>query len=79
MELKTAKVYKKLLWQDPDRMNGAVCFYGTRIPVTALFDGYRAGESLEDFLATFPHLDPQMVSEVLELASSDLESHLKAA
>jgi uncharacterized protein (DUF433 family) len=34
-------VYEDLIWQDSDRMSGAVCFYGTRIPVSFLFDYLR--------------------------------------
>jgi len=39
---------------NPERMSGAPCFKGTRVPVTHLIDYLEAGDSLGDFLNDFP-------------------------
>jgi uncharacterized protein (DUF433 family) len=43
-----------VVWQDSDRMSGAPCFVGTRVPVQTLFDYLESGDSLDAFLADFP-------------------------
>ena len=37
-----------LTWQDPERMSGAICVYGTRFPVAQIFEHLDMGYSLED-------------------------------
>ena len=56
---------KEALWQDPERMSGAVCFRGTRVPVKTLFDHLANGE-LAEFYAGFPNVAPEMVATVLD-------------
>ena len=34
-----------LIWTDPERMSGAPCFYGTRVPIKHLFDYLEDGQS----------------------------------
>jgi hypothetical protein len=34
-----------LVWINPDRVSGAPCFYGTRVPIKALFDCLGAGNN----------------------------------
>lgn len=72
------RVYKNLLWQDPDRMSGAICFYGTRIPVSFLFDYVERGEKLEDFARDY-RVDAAIAREVVHLAAMGLESYLADA
>jgi uncharacterized protein (DUF433 family) len=43
-----------IIWINPDRMSGAPCFYGTRVPVKTLFDYLEGGQTLDDFLDGFP-------------------------
>ena len=38
--------FDHLIWTDSERMSGAPCFYGTRVPVKNLFD-YLEGVSRE--------------------------------
>lgn len=59
-------------------MSGAVCFYGTRIPVSFLFDYLRLGKSAEKFSADF-RVEERVVKEVIELASDGLEALLHKA
>ena len=35
-----------VIWINPNRVSGAPCFYGTRVPIHNLFDSLSAGESL---------------------------------
>ncbi len=72
------RVYRNLIWQDPDRMSGAVCFFGTRIPVSFLFDYLERGEKLEDFASDY-RIEPAMAREVVHLAGEGIESYLDKA
>ena len=60
--------YKELLWQDPDRVSGALCFYGTRVPVEILFANLEGGESLERFLVNYPSVSREQAVETIELS-----------
>jgi len=56
---------QEALWQDPERVSGAVCFRGTRVPVKTLFDHLTNGE-LAEFYTGFPNVIPAMVAAVLD-------------
>ena len=45
-------------------MSGALCFRGTRIPVSTLFDHLRANQ-LSAFYSDFPDVTAEMVDAVL--------------
>lgn len=77
--LSAEKVYKDLLWQDRGRQSGAVCFYGTRVPVAQFFESLEVGESLDDFDAAFPHVGRDRLVAVLQLGLSDIIGRLEAA
>ncbi len=57
--------------RDPEIMNGALCFSGTRVLVKALFD-YLEGSSLEEFLEDFPSVSREMAVAVIEAAWNSL-------
>lgn len=59
-----------LVWINPERMSGAPCFYGTRVPIKSLFDYLSAGETVDAFLDDFPGVEREQVVEVLKLAPS---------
>ncbi len=56
---------------DPDVMHGTPCFAGTRVPVQTLVDFLETGETVNDFLATFPYVKREQVHAFLQL-SKDL-------
>lgn len=56
----------------PERVSGAPCFAGTRVPIQNLFDYLEGGETLEDFLAGFPPVSREQAIAVLELAKKRL-------
>ena len=51
---------------DPEILGGIPVFTGTRVPVQSLFDYLEAGDSLGDFLASFPDVTQAQAVEVLE-------------
>jgi len=67
----------EVVWTDPERMSGAPCFYGTRVPVKTLFDYLEGGQSLETFLEDFEGVSREQADAVLRLAMDSLLEHLK--
>ena len=68
-----------LVWTDPERMSGAPCFYGTRVPIKHLFDYLEGGQSLETFLDDFEGVSREQADAVLRLAMESLLEHLTQA
>ena len=53
---------------DPEIQGGVPVFYGTRVPVKNLFDYLKAGDSLDQFLLSFPSVSKDQAVAALELA-----------
>lgn len=70
---------EEVVWTDPERMSGAPCFYGTRVPIKNLFDYLEGGQSLETFLEDFEGVSREQADAVLRLAMDSLLEHLKQA
>ena len=70
------KVIEGVIWIHPDRVSGAPCFYGTRVPIQNLFDYLAGGEPLEEFLEGFPPITREQAVKVLELAQTALFNSL---
>jgi uncharacterized protein (DUF433 family) len=68
-----------LIWINPERLSGAPCFFGTRVPIQNLFDAIEGGDSLDDFLAGFPGVAREQAVAVLELARERLSMLDRAA
>ena len=47
-------------------LSGRVVFKGTRVPVAALFENFRDGATLDQFLEWFPGVTREQVLAVLE-------------
>jgi uncharacterized protein (DUF433 family) len=62
---------------NPARMSGEPVFAGTRVPVQALFDHLRAGDSFEVFLEGFEGVSREQVVGVVDLASRGLLEGLR--
>jgi uncharacterized protein (DUF433 family) len=60
------------VWQNPNRMSGALCFDQTRVPVSALFENLEGGVSLEEFLDAFEGVKREHAVAVLEHARRNL-------
>ena len=57
---------------DPETQGGVPVFYGTRVPVRNLFDYLEAGDSLDQFLHSFPSVSKEQAVAALELAREAL-------
>lgn len=61
-----------VIHSDPDIQGGVPVFIGTRVPVKNLFDYLEAGDSLDDFLRSFPSVTREQAVAALELAREAL-------
>jgi uncharacterized protein (DUF433 family) len=61
-----------VIWIDPDRMSGAPCFAGTRVPVQTLLDHLKHGDTIDDFLEGAPSVSRKQAEMFLELAGEQL-------
>jgi uncharacterized protein (DUF433 family) len=61
-----------LVWINPNRMEGKVRFYNTRVLVKTLFDNLEAGMSINEFVQEYEGVTEEQVQGVLELAQSAL-------
>ena len=52
---------------DPDILGGTTVFVGTRVPVQALVDYLRGGDTLDDFLEDFPSVTREQAEAALDL------------
>ncbi len=63
---------RPVIHSDPEIQGGAPVFVGTRVPVKNLFDCLEAGDSLDDFLKSFPSVTREQAVAALELAREAL-------
>jgi len=61
-----------IIWVNPQRMSGAPCFAGTRVPIRNLFDYIEGGEPLDEFLEGFPGVTREQAVAVLEMSRQRL-------
>jgi uncharacterized protein (DUF433 family) len=61
-----------VVWVSPERMSGAPCFKGTRVPIQALIDHIEGNSTLEDFLEGFPSVSRLQAIQFIELAKDNL-------
>ena len=72
------KVFRDLIWIDPERVSGMPCFYGTRVPVAHLFDYLEGNYTVEQFAEEFV-LPVAQVRGVLDLSREGLDGVLEKA
>jgi uncharacterized protein (DUF433 family) len=58
-----------LITASPDWLGGEPCFSGRRVPVKALFDYMKDGQTLEAFLDDFPSVSREHAVAVIERAN----------
>jgi uncharacterized protein (DUF433 family) len=56
------------IWVDPERLSGAPCFKGTRVPVESLFTNLESGLSLDEYIDCFPDVTREQAVALLEYA-----------
>ncbi|HEX8245277.1 MAG TPA: DUF433 domain-containing protein [Longimicrobium sp.] len=64
---------------DPEILGGTPVFVGTRVPLQNLIDYLSAGDSLEDFLRSFPTVTREQAVAALAQAAEALEHVARAA
>ena len=57
---------EKVIVSNPEVMSGTPVFAGTRVPVEALIDYLKAGDTLDDFLDQFPSVSRDRAVAALE-------------
>lgn len=50
----------------PNTVSGAVVFAGTRVPLYNLWDYLNGGDSIDDFLESFPTVRREQIQQVLD-------------
>ena len=63
---------REIIWVDSERMSGAPCFKGTRVPVQCLIDYIEGNSTVEEFFVDYPSVSRDQVVRVLELAKMQL-------
>ena len=69
----------KVIHSDPDILSGVPVFVGTRVPVQNLIDCLEAGDSLDEFLDSFPSVTREQAVAALEIAREALEERAHSA
>ncbi|MGD0227540.1 MAG: DUF433 domain-containing protein [Terriglobia bacterium] len=59
-------------------MHGTPCFAGTRVPVQTFLDYIAEGDTLDVFLADFPSVKRQQVTDLLALSQERLVESLSS-
>jgi uncharacterized protein (DUF433 family) len=63
---------RQVIHSDPEIQGGVPVFVGTRVPLRNLFDCLEAGDSLDDFLRSFPSVTREQAVAALEMAREAL-------
>jgi uncharacterized protein (DUF433 family) len=63
----------KVIHSDPDVLGGTPVFIGTRVPVQNFIDCLEAGDTLDEFLDSFPTVTREQAVAALEVAREALE------
>jgi len=62
------KSSNKIISRDKEILSGTPVFKGTRVPVKALWDYLKAGDTVEDFLEDFPSVNREQAIALIERA-----------
>ncbi len=62
----------ELFTQNPEVMSGALCFAGTRVPVSALFDNLSDGATVTQFVEWFPGVSLSQAQAALHEAAREI-------
>lgn len=62
----------EVVHSNPEILGGTPVFVGTRVPVRTLIDHLEAGDTIEDFLRSFPSVSREQAVAALEMAGEFL-------
>jgi uncharacterized protein (DUF433 family) len=68
-----------VIHSDPDILGGIPVFMGTRVPLQNLIDYLSAGDTMDDFLRSFPTVTREQATAALAEAAEALEQLARAA
>jgi uncharacterized protein (DUF433 family) len=71
--------HPKVVHSDPNILSGTPVFVGTRVPLQNLIDYLEAGNTIDDFLKSFPSVSREQAIAALELAREALEASAHSA
>ena len=61
--------WQQSITADPHILHGAVCFRGTRVPVSVVLDNLADGASREEIIKQYPALKPEHILAALAYAA----------
>jgi uncharacterized protein (DUF433 family) len=64
---------------NPNILGGTPVFVGTRVPLQNLIDYLEAGDTIDDFLKSFPSVTREQAIAALEFAREALEASAHSA
>ena len=65
---------KDIISHDPEVMNGALVFAGTRVPVEILVQHLAAGDTIDQFLEDFPTVQRDQAIAYLQMTLHEAET-----
>ena len=65
---------QQIISRDPEVMNGALVFAGTRVPIEILIQHLAAGDSIDKFLDDFPSVSRDQAVGYLEMTLQEAGS-----
>jgi uncharacterized protein (DUF433 family) len=68
------KSSNKIITRNKEILGGTPVFKGTRVPVKALWDYLKAGNTVEDFLEDFPSVGREQAIALIERAQKRIVS-----
>jgi uncharacterized protein (DUF433 family) len=71
--------HPKVIHSAPNILGGIPVFVGTRVPLQNLIDCLEAGDTLDQFLDSFPSVTREQAVAALELARQALEASAHSA
>lgn len=69
----------KVVHSNPNILGGTPVFVGTRVPLQNLIDYLEAGDTIDDFLKSFPSVTREQAIAALEQAREALEASAHSA
>ena len=70
---------EKIVSRDPEVMNGALVFAGTRVPVEILIQHLTAGDTIDVFLDDFPTVTREQAVAYLEMTLETVKHTTRVA
>lgn len=64
------KSSNRIISRNKEILGGTPVFKGTRVPVKALWDYLKAGDTVEDFLEDFPSVERKQAIALIERAQN---------